>query len=637
MRILVTGGAGFIGSNFVHYWVEKNPKDKIRVIDSLTYAGNIKSLDKVRKKIEFVKEDIVNRNGVKKVMQGVDAVVHFAAESHVDKSILNPEEFQRTNVKGTRVLLEEAEKAGVNRFHHISTDEVFGELPLNSDEKFNENTPYAPRADNFYAISKADADHLVNDFLKESKMRITISNCSNNYGPFQFPEKFIPIIITNLIDGISAPVHGDGLNVRDWIHTKDHSTAVDVILNKGVHGETYLVGSDNDWSNIDIAKKIVGLFKFQKDQKIKHVPDRHCNDRRYAIDATKIKKELGWQPEYTRKNFDKGLKETIDWYRKNEDWWRPLLKRKAEFSDSNKKVTAFMALDRKLGRTVITYKTGNGSNNKLKNGLEKKLVEDKHKTKTVLTKLRSREWYKNTDPKIKKKLEVLSKNPRSIKFVEDIANRPEKIVKDLQKRITKIQCASDKDNIYGIAVWFEVQRENGDIQEEGYYSWGMGPVSGAKILILLKKDNEVSHIALVKDQKFAVGSKAYNLVGGFALVNESIYDLISRKLYKDIGVDASKQSVSIEEVVGLGRIMPDPGMTNNHPLLYAVVLKVDKKVFPFMKKGQIFEKEDDKLVLWPIEKLSELINKADDSYLLSSLTRYMFSGIEKDDLLKKQK
>jgi len=213
MKIFITGGAGFIGSNFVHYWVEKYPKDKVVVYDSLTYAGNIENLKDIEKKITFVKGDLLDRDKLKESLKGVDTVVHFAAESHVDKSVFNPAIFWETNVEGTRKLLQEADKAGVWRFHHVSTDEVYGELPLNSDIKFNEETPYSPRPENPYAVSKAEADRVVTNFAKESKMHLTISNCSNNFGPFMFPEKFIAISITNLIDGLQVPVHGDGQNV----------------------------------------------------------------------------------------------------------------------------------------------------------------------------------------------------------------------------------------------------------------------------------------------------------------------------------------------------------------------------------------------------------------------------------------
>ena len=233
MKILITGGAGFIGSNFVYYWLKNHPKDKIRVLDALTFAGNLDNLKDVMKKIEFVEGDIRNREDVKNAMKGIDIVVHFAAESHVDRSIFDPATFWSTNVKGTKVLLEEAKKAKVPRFHHVSTDEVYGELTLDSKERFSERTPYAPRPDNLYAISKAEADRVVREFAeKNPEMHITISNCSNNYGPYQFPEKFVPIVVTNLIDGYKVPVHGDGQHVRDWIHTEDHARAVDLILEK---------------------------------------------------------------------------------------------------------------------------------------------------------------------------------------------------------------------------------------------------------------------------------------------------------------------------------------------------------------------------------------------------------------------
>ena len=329
MKLLVTGAAGFIGSNFVYYWLRKHPNDEIRVLDALTYAGNIGNLTPVikSKKVKFYEADINDRTKVSEAIRGTDAVVHFAAESHVDRGVFDPQKYWHTNVHGTLTLLEEAKRAGVSRFHHISTDEVYGELPLDSNLKFTEKTPYSPKPDNIYALSKAEADSVVLDFYKKTDMFITISNCSNNYGPMQFPEKFIPIIITNLIDGIKVPVHGDGRNVRDWIHVGDHASAIDAILQKGKKGETYLVGTNNDRSNGYIAKKVVELFGADE-RAINHVPDRHSNDRRYAIDATKIITELGWKPEIGRDNFDDSLKDTISWYEKNQDWWRPLLDKK---------------------------------------------------------------------------------------------------------------------------------------------------------------------------------------------------------------------------------------------------------------------------------------------------------------------
>ena len=621
MKLLITGGAGFIGSNFVHYWVGKYSNDKVKVLDLLTYAGNINNLKDVKKKIEFVKGDIVDRGVARKVMEGVDVVVHFAAESHVDKSVLNPTSFTRTNVKGTLVLLEEAEKAKVKRFHHISTDEVYGELPLDSNAKFDEDTPYAPRPDNLYAVSKAEADHVVLDFMKKSKMGITISNCSNNYGPFQYPEKLIPVVVTNLIDKIKVPVHGDGLNVRDWIHTEDHSSAIDLILKKGNAGETYLIGSNNDWSNAEIAEKIIDLFGLDPEKWIRYVPNRHSNDRRYAIDSKKIQKELGWRPKYTRANFEDGLKEVIGWYKKNEDWWRPLLEKRAELKDEKNKVIAYMTLDRELGRTIVDLKSKNGVIKKKNGGL----VKDEKKIEMVLKKLKSKVWYKKSSEKVKEKIKELADNERTIGFIDDIANRPDKIGNAKQLRITKISHSLKGEKIYGVAVWFEVE-EAGEKREEGYYSWGMGPKSGAKILVQVKNGRNVSHIAILKKDKFAMGEEVFDSVGGFPLFGESIRDLISRKLYGELGLDLSDPKVKLEELVGLGRIMPDAGMTNNHPLLYSVTLKLDKSVFPSMKRGQVCH--EDGIVLWPVDKLEELINKVDDAYFLSSISR-LYIGMKK--------
>ena len=629
MRILITGGAGFIGSNFVHFWNEKHPKDKIRVYDALTFAGNKENISRLGKKVEFIQADITDRGKVKEAMKGVDAVVHFAAETHVDRSIFDPSGFWKTNVEGTRVLLEEARKARVPRFHQISTDEVYGELALDSTERFSEKTPYAPRPDNLYAVSKAEADRVVMDFYRRTGMHITISNCSNNYGPFQFPEKFVPIIVTNLIDELKAPVHGDGQHVRDWIHTYDHSTAIDLILSKGKPGETYLIGANNDRSNKFIAQNIVSLYG--KDESwIKYVPDRHSNDRRYAIDSTKIVGELGWKPAVSRENFDDGLRDTINWYKKHQDWWRPLLKRKARISDGEKKVFAHITLDRNNGRSALVIDNGKTKNNKEigeKDVLgEKMLEEDKRRTLLIREKLRSRQWYKNTDKRTKGELMDLSKDPRSCGFIDDLANRPDVVGSVTQNKVLKIEYAPKKYPIYGLAVWFEVEAVNGEKRAEAYYSWGMGPRSGAKLLVLIKHKGIISHLALIKEEKFPMGSVTYGLAGGFPRVNESVFELILRNLHDDLGIDVKNGQMSISQIVGLGRVMPDAGMTNNHPLLYAVVVEAGKKVFPPIKIGETYDQAEG-VVLWPTQKIEELVNRVDDSYLLSALARFTLGAV----------
>lgn len=319
MKILVTGGAGFIGSNFILYWLKKYPQDKIINLDKLTYAGNLENLRTVEKNAnyQFVKGDITDKALVNKLMKQVDTVVHFAAESHVDRSILDPAPFIKTNIEGTYVLLEAALENKIKRFHHISTDEVFGALPLNSQEKFNEKSPYAPRSP--YSASKAASDHLVRAYHITYQLPITISNCSNNFGPYQFPEKLIPLAITNLIEGKKVPIYGDGLYVRDWLYVEDHCRAIDLILHKGKIGETYFIGGlTDDISNLDVIKKIIKLMG-KDESMIEFVKDRPGHDRRYAIDWSKIKNELGWQPQY---DFDTALKMTIDWYIKNQDWWK---------------------------------------------------------------------------------------------------------------------------------------------------------------------------------------------------------------------------------------------------------------------------------------------------------------------------
>src|SRR3989344_4748622 len=319
MNILITGGAGFIGSNFILYYLKNNPGDKIINLDKLTYAGNLANLKSIEgnSNYRFVKGDIQDAVLVNSLMKEADLVVHFAAESHVDRSILEPAEFILTNVVGTQVLLDAAVKNKIKRFHQISTDEVFGKLELNSTEKFNENTPYNPHSP--YSASKASSDHLVRAYHTTYDLPITISNCSNNYGPFQYPEKFIPLAITNLLEDKKIPVYGDGLYVRDWLYVEDHCRAIDLILKKGNVGETYCVGGlTEDISNLEVIKKIIS--NLDKDESmIEHVADRPGHDRRYAIDWSKIKHDLGWQPLYS---FDEWLIKTINWYKNNQNWWK---------------------------------------------------------------------------------------------------------------------------------------------------------------------------------------------------------------------------------------------------------------------------------------------------------------------------
>lgn len=318
-KIFVTGGAGFIGSNFILYMLKKYPDYEIINYDKLTYAGNLENLKEIEnhKNYKFVKGDILDEESVKKAMKDCDWVVHFAAESHVDRSIMDPDSFVKTNVLGTNILLRVANELGIKRFHHISTDEVFGSLGPN-DPKFHENTPYDPKSP--YSASKAASDALVRAYNHTFGLPITISNCSNNYGPFQFPEKFIPLFATNLIEGKKVPLYGDGLNVRDWIHVDDHSRALDTILHNGKIGETYCVGGDSEKSNIEITKLIVNYFGHGDDM-IEKVPDRRGHDRRYAIDFSKIKNELGWEPII---NFEEGIINTLKWYIENDSWWKKI-------------------------------------------------------------------------------------------------------------------------------------------------------------------------------------------------------------------------------------------------------------------------------------------------------------------------
>lgn len=317
-NIIVTGGCGFIGSNFVHYVVNNHPETHVTVLDKLTYAGNKENIAGIPEdRVELVVGDICDKELLDRLVPGHDAIVHYAAESHNDNSIANPEPFLHTNVEGTYCLLEACRKYDV-RYHHVSTDEVYGDLALDDPARFTEETPYNPSSP--YSSTKAASDMLVRAWTRTYGLRTTISNCSNNYGPYQHVEKFIPRQITNIICGIKPKLYGDGLNVRDWIHTEDHSSAVWTILTKGNIGETYLIGADGEKNNIDVLHAILkGMGKDEND--FDWVKDRPGHDRRYAIDSTKLRNELGWQPQHT--NFEEGLAQTIQWYKDNEDWWRP--------------------------------------------------------------------------------------------------------------------------------------------------------------------------------------------------------------------------------------------------------------------------------------------------------------------------
>ncbi len=329
MKILVTGGAGFIGSNFIRYWMEKNPKDQIINFDKLTYAGNLEAtLDfQHNENYRFVFGDICDENLVDKVMKDVDIVIHFAAESHVDRSIENPDVFLKTNVLGTHTLLNAALKHKVKRFHHISTDEVFGHLELNTKDKFNEDTNYSPRS--AYSASKASSDMLVRSYFHTYGLPITITNCSNNFGAFQSPEKFIPRSITNLLEGNPIKLYGDGKYVRDWLHVDDHCEAIELVVKKGKVGETYCVGGqvNEEISNKDIAEMLLDILN-KPTTMVEYVNDRPGHDRKYAVSWKKINKELGWEP---RKDFKEWLEETVDWYVKNEPYWKQLKIKAEEF------------------------------------------------------------------------------------------------------------------------------------------------------------------------------------------------------------------------------------------------------------------------------------------------------------------
>ena len=316
--IIVTGGCGFIGSNFVHYVVNNHPGVHVTVLDKLTYAGNQENIARLPEdRVELVVGDICDAELLDRIVPGHDAIVHFAAESHNDNSIADPEPFVRTNVVGTYRLLEACRRYDV-RYHHVSTDEVYGDLALDDPARFTEETPYHPSSP--YSSTKASSDMLVRAWRRTYGVRATISNCSNNYGPYQHVEKFIPRQITNVLCGARPKLYGDGRNVRDWIHTEDHSSAVWTILTRGRVGETYLIGADGERDNITVLREILRLMGRPEDD-FDWVRDRPGHDRRYAIDPSKLRRELGWEPRHT--DFAEGLAETIEWYRDNEAWWRP--------------------------------------------------------------------------------------------------------------------------------------------------------------------------------------------------------------------------------------------------------------------------------------------------------------------------
>lgn len=319
-NILVTGGAGFIGGNFIHYMLDKYKDYKIICIDNLTYAGNLETLEPVRnnKNFKFIKSDISDRESIFKIFEKEkpDIVVNFAAESHVDRSIENPGIFLQTNVIGTGVLLDASRKYEVKRYHQVSTDEVYGDLPLDrKDLFFTEKTPLHTSSP--YSASKASADLLVLSYYRTFKMPVTISRCSNNYGPYHFPEKLIPLMITNALNNKSLPVYGKGENIRDWLYVEDHCKAIDLIIHDGRVGEVYNIGGHNERTNLDVVKTILKELG-KEESMIEYVTDRPGHDMRYAIDPTKITNELGWKPTTT---FDEGIKKTIRWYLENTKWW----------------------------------------------------------------------------------------------------------------------------------------------------------------------------------------------------------------------------------------------------------------------------------------------------------------------------
>ena len=331
MKILVTGGAGFIGSNFILHILEKYPDYQIVNLDALTYAGNLDNLKSVSNNpnYHFIHGSICNKEIVREAMQGCDWVTHFAAESHVDRSITGPSVFVETNVMGTETLLETAREFEIKRFHHISTDEVFGTLPIDKPEiKFSETTPYSPRSP--YSASKAGSDHLVRAFIETYDFPATISNCTNNYGPYHFPEKAIPLFITNAFQDKPLPIYGTGKAIRDYLFVTDHCKAIDLILHQGKIGETYCIGGDSEMNGLEISDIILKLLDKPLTLKT-FVEDRKGHDMRYAMDHGKITRELGWKPSVT---FEEGIQRTINWYKENEEWWKRIVS--GEYLDQNR-------------------------------------------------------------------------------------------------------------------------------------------------------------------------------------------------------------------------------------------------------------------------------------------------------------
>lgn len=333
MNILITGGAGFIGGNFTHYMVKKYPEDHIIVLDKLTYAGNLETLEPIMDHITFIKADIADRKAVYAAFEAEkpDIVVNFAAESHVDRSIENPEIFLQTNIMGTQVLMDACRKYGIKRYHQVSTDEVYGDLPLDRpDLFFTEETPIHTSSP--YSASKASADLLVQAYYRTYGLPVTISRCSNNYGPYHFPEKLIPLMIANALADKPLPVYGQGLNVRDWLYVEDHCKAIDLIIHNGKVGEVYNIGGHNEKTNIEIVKMILKILK-KPESLITYVADRKGHDLRYAIDPTKIHNELGWLPET---KFEDGIVKTVQWYLDHKPWWERIVS--GEYQEYYKKM-----------------------------------------------------------------------------------------------------------------------------------------------------------------------------------------------------------------------------------------------------------------------------------------------------------